>query len=108
MFPLQHHLPYLDHRQHNPRHAGPPNRLDVQHSKLEHAKMYLNSYEIERLAEPKSNFRHEQQMTELDLQKLNLDNPLDRLRLNLSNALIGIARLIRPAGSPRRDIASAQ
>ena len=70
--------------------------------------MYLNSYEIERNLNTNTNFRHEQHMTELDLQMLNVSGPFDRLRLNLSNALFGIAKMIRPAGSPRRDIASAQ
>lgn len=69
--------------------------------------MYLNAYEIERNLKTSTNFRHERHLTELDLQKLELQRPVDRLRLRLSNVLMDIAKMIRPADSSHRKVASA-
>jgi hypothetical protein len=94
--------------QHYPKNPGPPSRLDVYQRKLEHDKMYLQSYELELLSQASVNTRDAQQRAELDILHANDSTRVDRIRLHVSNLLIRIANSIRPSDARRRDIASAR
>jgi hypothetical protein len=103
------HLPdplfdQLDHYS-NP---GPPSRLDVHQRKLEHDKMYLNSFEIERLSTRPMDRHLPQQFADLDILRSNDPSRIDRIRLQISNTLVSLAENIRPSDARRRDIASAR
>jgi hypothetical protein len=98
----------LDQDRNNYRQAGPPRRLEVQRNKMEYAKMQLAAYELDRRHDDsKHSQRLAQQYAELELLRGHAVNPLDRIRIRLSNTLIGIANYIRPTGTHHRDIASA-
>jgi hypothetical protein len=98
----------LDQDRANYRQPGPPRRLEVQRNKLENAKMQLAAYELDcRRMVSKHDQRLDQHFAELELLRGRAVNPLDRIRIRLSNALIGVANYIRPTGSHHRDIASA-
>lgn len=99
----------LDQDRNNHRQPGPPRRLEVQRNNMEYAKMQLAAYELDRRRDDNSKHaqRLDQQYAELELLRGRAINPLDRIRIKLSNTLIGIANHIRPTGTHHRDIASA-
>jgi hypothetical protein len=98
----------LDKIDRYPRRPGPPSRLDVHQRKLEHDKMYLHSFEVEMLSQPRLDIRAAQQRAELDILRSNRATRIDRIRLQVSNSLMKIANSIRPSDARRRDIASAR
>jgi hypothetical protein len=107
---MLHHVPepLFDQIDHHTNRPGPPSRLDVHQRKLEHDKMYLNSFEIERLSTRPMDRHLPQQFAELDILRRNDPTRIDRIRTRISNSLISIAENIRPSDARHRDIASVR
>jgi hypothetical protein len=101
-------LPLFDKIETTSQRPGPPSRLDIHQRKLEHDKMYLQSFEIEQLSRPRRNERRDQQFAELALLRDRRQTRVNRMRLRLSSALMSIAKSIRPSDAGRRDIASVR
>ena len=101
-------LPLFSELDQSYQRPGPPSRLDIHQRKLEHDKMYLQSFEIEQLSRIPRNDRKSQQFAELSLQGNRKSTGLNRIRLQVSNLLISIANGIRPDDSNHRDIISAR
>ena len=101
-------LPLFDKLETDIHRPGPPSRLDIHQRKLEHDKMYLQSFEIESLSRPRRDERLDQQFAELALLRDLRSTRIDRMRLRLSNMLISIANNIRPSDAGSRDIASVR
>ena len=108
MFIFNGALPLFDHLDQKPNSPGPPSRLDIHQRKLEHDKMYLQSFEIEHLSRPHRDERLDQQFAELALLRDHRSTRVNRMRLRLSNMLISIATNIRPSDAGRRNIASVR
>ena len=101
-------LPLFDQVDNFRQRPGPQSRLDIHQRKLEHDKMYLQSFEIENLSRPRRDERLDQQFAELALQRAHRSTRVNRIRTSLSNLLMSVAENIRPSDASCRDIASAR
>jgi hypothetical protein len=107
MMPFNGSLPLFDQLYDNDRPVL-PSRLDIHTLKLEHDKMYLTSFEVDRLSRPSYNAHLAQQFAELSILDRDSHSRLDRLRVAISNSLISIAGAVRPSDANCRDIARAR
>lgn len=108
MFTLNGHMPFFENHDTLHSQTGPPSRLDIHQRKLEHDKMYLNSFEVEQLSRSPRNKHLDQQLAELALIRNRQPNGFDRMRVHLSNLLISIADNIRPSDATHEDMVSAR